>query len=575
MNQNTHTKLWSAENTTSKTPYNRKLRILWLSNPKQGLNQAKLALENSNTLPVVLWVVSNKARAILWNTDNPVSEIFESSTLLVRDDDMLSSLLEENGLHIEVDDIFNFERDWYSFSHTFIQSESESYDGLNNYDEELPLMSCLKINGKAIDETMEILGEAWFKRLEKSLWALMAYTNHDYTMHRFWIVLEQDSGGIDTSLNERIQWNIPWGNSELTAAIFHRDLLDEMQESGIDIYSSIQHQASVFLGEINKIPNLELQKFWITLLKYPLFSLVNPEDNSTDSWKIIESLKTDFPKLNLDPTRWGKAIHRENATLLLWGSTTEVNIPIRNLRKIVHTWLQEADPEIEKKLVRYIAESQWWQGVHKTWNDLDKLSLVEQGGVNSRTSDEVLDQIIAYFSAKKVLFEVLAQYQVNSWHILYRNDIEQIYDNVMRHQNTEYFDVDDTTKISEMLTQWYENDASSIILSLNEEDLIASYVHNAIRLQNVYFEASQRWCNLWTTIQRDWYKKNNEEIMRRLIELEEKVIDDDSLEYFEDQLWRVVERNKKNHKWERFQLERFENYDMRPLIEKVESRLAA
>jgi len=211
----------------------------------------------------------------------------------------------------------------FNFSHWFTRNNTIQIDQKT--------INTIWIDFSAINETKRNIWEWSFKEFEQALGGLFLYMNHDYTMHQLWLNTKKNniSNPIDKTLlkyisMERLSLRVKSNTTEICAAIFHKDILEEVQWLGYPIYEKIIQYARIMCNSISNFNDANIRKYWINILRYVLFPSIKPNH------PYIVELQEQYPDINLTPSRWWAAIHTPYIT-----TKKDKKIDITELRKTV------------------------------------------------------------------------------------------------------------------------------------------------------------------------------------------------------------------------------------------------
>lgn len=387
----------TSENTEVK--HIQSIRICWLSDPERAIKRVKNSFWNGTHTANIVRRYSYEAFQILWWSYQWIRN-FSSSIVLIPS----WWPVEVNWLyHNWKNDLFWAEWFWYSFDHAFFLCK-EAWD---NFHAQNKIIWCIEIDEDAVWKTQEELWDKWFRRFEKSLGLLMSYMNHDATTHRFWLISGNDNTGWNSLFwgylwfrkdNPRDTINgskyNPW---ELAAASFHRDMFEEIDELWVPLKASVLKHSRVLLNFISQIQNEELKKYWISVIKYPLFSLINPD------WEESQSLREEFPNISLKPTQWWKLIHKQEKQCSIDGKENElIPVPLREIRKIMMPYYYRQKWDVATPLARIIAKK-WWYPYPKNWPDLNKMKRARDVNLPECTNEKTIKDTENYISFKQIM----------------------------------------------------------------------------------------------------------------------------------------------------------------------------
>jgi len=376
-----------------KPTWSKRLRLLGLSDPDKWLRDAQAVMDSPHNVRDVLRHTKWNINDILWtwwSFEN--SWVFSSSTLLLNDSHSDSETLTWYWFEDRVPPIL---QKWYGyrFSHGFVSNNDST-----------KVLSAVMIDERAINELQynEWITESEFRNFEKSLWALFSYANHDYTMHGMWLVTSDTPEKINDFISsnfypEAKSGAIKW---EILSWMFHKDVIAELWDSWHPIFQSIEKHSRIVLNVINKITDVQLRRYWLQVLKYPLFSLIGLkseekninldmafnwwniskeyikaiffknmylEDKNYRSRKskhydesdILSRLKRDYPNIDLSYSKWWSDMTPTQVTFC-W-----VEFPMRSFRKHLMQALREDNLWI---FMKYILEN---------WVDKEDISFPE------------------------------------------------------------------------------------------------------------------------------------------------------------------------------------------------------
>jgi len=254
-------------------------------------------------------------------------------------------------------------------------------------------MSCFEIDVDAVQDTQEVLSEKDFKRFEKALWLLFSIANHDTTTHAYWVIAEwwrRDYLNDLLGLNLWFQYksdSLNIDSWEIAAAAFHRDMFEEIDELWVErlpLRRTILNNAVIVLEYISRLKNNSLRKYWETILKYPLFSLINPES------KDVQQLRSKYPAIELKSTRWGQIIHRnENHCSVSPRIEQTITVSLREIREVMmncyRTWAEAGDT-----LADSFAEK-WGYPQPQDLDDLERMMRARKFWLPLETDEETLE----------------------------------------------------------------------------------------------------------------------------------------------------------------------------------------
>ena len=525
----------------------RKLRILGLSNPEKWIQQAKQALTSQNSLYHSIRVAKKDVCDILWNIDNPYRAGFEQPVMLIRQDEETDKMMKDQGIRCSRNTgLFNRSVWWYSFSHKFVSLTW------------LPQsLATVHIGGKAIDSSISELWVKWFRTLEKALWTLYTYTNHDYTMHRNGLAIRDDIW-VNNIISNRVNLSF-WkaGKQEIASALFHRDMIDEAQERGMKIYESIEKQAMLALTQIDKIQDDQLKRYWLMVVKYPLFSLVDPttpedDTDSSSSQQIVNRLRQAFPSLNLISTQWGKEVHRKTLDIKInyYFRPQYQDISVRDLRQIFMKWLRNHDHKTERILVSRLAELWWYPKSINSWLGIGLAAECRWMWISEDSTEEYVEDYKKYKDMETKLKNI--RRQVGEYMRGHAGEyIRRIY-NVCQRLILKGFHFEGFDDIPwwEILKPFY----IGMLQHIKNIDLMSSWLGELCEIEDIINEAIKLWYDT-SMIQQDFHSIINEKILQELRKYEEHW----DAEYLELLIQQYKKRNE-TKKWEKHNLEEFENY---------------
>ena len=354
----------------------RKLRLLGLSDPQKWIKDIERTLWHRNTLHDAVRLTQKDTLGILvWEEKTEHGDMEAPVALLRSDTEIKWDKFFESGS--------NFERKWwwYDFAHRFLWKDAV---GVKDR------IWSVRIDWSAVDETQKQIWEEQFRVLEKALGSLLVYWGHDNTAHVHGLGLywwyEDPSLWVNLFLNTYVdRTGMPsFANvTELMSAIFHRDMVEEMWEEGHPIMKSVESNLKKYLWEVYKITDKNLQDYWLSVVKYPMFSLIHSEDESPDS--IISNLKSDFPTLDLSATEWWDACHFKNISLIIDDKWNTYDMPVRELRKIIIPWLRSRRNNLDNDIALYVAEKIWYSNV-SSWDDILRISKARQIWMSDKVS---------------------------------------------------------------------------------------------------------------------------------------------------------------------------------------------
>lgn len=369
-------------NSPESVVWRKNIRILGLSDPDTALKNALKVCTSPDNIRDVMRLTWWDVHAILWEQWEWRSYgDFSSSTMILND--ACDSEVFSRYWFVELTRPFSQIWSWYRFWHSFIMPHTTNM-----------ALSTVHIDARAIDQLrfQEWLSEDAFKAFEKSLWALFSYANHDYTIHKSWLIAavtdENINGFIRSNYHpENKSESIKW---EILSWLFHKDIVAELWESWHPIFHSIEKNTRLILDVISKISDEKLKKYYLQVLKYPLFSLIGSEldtpsninldtllhrwdvsfktltnffqdyfikwsknfTKNKDSSSILDNgesilwrLKKDYPNIDLDYRKWWEDMSHTSITFC------DVDFPVREFRKNLMKAFQEDKLEI---FVRYI-----------------------------------------------------------------------------------------------------------------------------------------------------------------------------------------------------------------------------
>jgi len=584
----------------------RNLRILGLSDREQWLKNANKCLHSNWNLPRAIRFTHSNALNVLGDLSKPIDEYFEAPVLLVtqdRDESNMDIKMFNHGLvYSRNEDLFDTSVWGYSFSHRFIKlRKGEGYT-----------LSSIHIDEYAIHDTIDAIWIESFKKLEKSLWALYLYANHDYSMHRYGMWLSYDPLAINNIFKDYFENNLPkwiaW-STELCSAMFHRDMLEDMSEKGLPIYESIEKQARVTLGEIEKLENPELKKYWMMVIKYPLFSIIDPTEQSIwdkmleqgnesseiaglmnllkpselevsddalrSSDSIAVRLRKEFPDLNLKATAWWKAVHQKNAIFDIWLDGEKQYIAVRKLREIAMDWLRSQDEGTEQKLAQKIASLAWYTWEIDSWNDLYRISKARNLWLSDDTSSEYIRDLDSYHNTLADL-RIMIQPIEELWEDFYGLNILSLRKTVLD-LTAKWFDFSEFDEIDGtlILEAWFKRRIELKVreYSIHNYDITLRY---AFDIEELVDKGISLWCDESKICYENWYTRNNTDIIKKLESLEKMILEKD-WKYFHEMhdFLRDVNKINYNKLWRNYDLWRFENYDIWELKSKMKPSSSA
>ncbi len=314
--------------------------ILGLSNPEKWLVDAKEALNSSHGFRDVLSTISSSANddidKILWEEScyELSNEIFDPRIALLSTWKRYNYALKNNGISEQGKGYFlETKMNNFLLSHGFIRSRY--------WWSKKTQINTTWIDGAAIERTIKELWSESFEQIEKWLADLLLYMNHDYTIHQLWLNTKKDGvvNPIDIILLDHIDTNIlsnaiKPGTTEICAAMFHKDILEEANSLGYPVYKNIIRAAVQICERVKDIDDKNLKKYWNNLLRYSLFPSINPD------YPEIKQLQEKYPELVLTPNRWSNAIHTPYIISKTWSK-----VSVHELRKAVINDLNDTIPQ--------------------------------------------------------------------------------------------------------------------------------------------------------------------------------------------------------------------------------------
>jgi hypothetical protein len=357
------------QSSTSSDSYNSQyipsMRICWLSSPDVATDKIRQSFNNWDHVRNLISKYSQDSCDILWWKSPEWVNDYSSTTVL-----MQGGVIDSDtpGIYQEgLNDLFSRELYWYSFRHYFLSNQKHVVQKKRKF------IPCVEIDSLTIFNSIDELWIKDFKKFEKSLGLLMSIMSHDASTHRVWVTAREDKTWwnllfwdyiwynqeiLDTPLSQQVnQW-------EIVAAAFHRDMFEEIDELWIPLKQSVMKHANIILTYIDQIKNKDLQKYWISVLKYPLFSLLNP------SWEEIEQLRNKFPSVSLNSTDWWNMVHQQKLECnISWESKQKIEVSLRDVRRIMMGYYYSQTDWVEVPLAKLVAQ-QWGYREPKNWMDL-------------------------------------------------------------------------------------------------------------------------------------------------------------------------------------------------------------
>lgn len=300
------------------------LRCMWLSDPEKWISQALHSFENHHAVFHVAQKINSEASSIMWWDLHEGYAPYASQVLLLPSNFNLYQKDSLNRIMIHgVPFPFRVSQK-YHFSHGL----SEKVWG------DKSIIASYFFDPKAIKETIEGLWIQKFQEFEKQLANLALFSNHDYTMHR---------QGIYNNFFEKYIWEVfdcpelnIWGNTEMLAAIFHKDLLSQWDEKGLSIvektYTSIEGLAKMLVS----LDNAKLQSYWMNILKYFMYSIIWADDTK------LEQISQLYPSLNFSQTSWGEIVNQNSISFSIEGIKYELEV--RKAREHIMKSLRSRSP---------------------------------------------------------------------------------------------------------------------------------------------------------------------------------------------------------------------------------------
>jgi len=294
----------------------------WLQNAYKTLNQEpkfRETLENikpwaNNDIDNILWVESCH--------DIPCN-IFDPRIAVLSTQKRDKKLLRYYHINEQWKDYLETTSAWYNFGHWFIRT--------TQHERNKKELNTAWIDFWVIKTTIQSIWKENFRELEQAIWNLFLYMNHDYSIHQLWLNTKIDEivHPIDIILQKHIDmWILSlWvknDTTEIIAAIFHKDLLEQFQTLGYGISENIIASAQSICKYIDQIDKPHIKKYWNNILKYTLFASISPDHTA------ILEIKSQYPNIDLNPNRWWIAIHTPEII-----SKSGEKIWIRELRDVV------------------------------------------------------------------------------------------------------------------------------------------------------------------------------------------------------------------------------------------------
>lgn len=358
----------------------RSLRILGLSDPDRAAKKIKKSFGYGEHVRNLCSRLHDNALNVLWWESPIVVSKFTSTLALIP----TGTFLKSHDLEYDGKEIFEQSYGWwYSFRHFFLKSPQTK----KTY------MACAEVCQVVIIKTQKELGDEIFWKLEKSLWLLMSIMNHDTTTHRYGLISWIDSTGWNAIFNylwfdqsEKSMFRrLPYiNNGEFAAAAFHRDIFEELDKMGLPLKKTIIKNTLKFLEIVSHIWDERLRSYWINVMKYPLFSLLDPQ------WKEVQSIRDQFPEFPLKPTRWWKVVHRKyNNCKISLSSEETIQVSLREIRKIMMSHYQTQTPGVAIPLAKLIAQEGKYPEP-ETWSDLQRMEKTRECWIDINASDETI-----------------------------------------------------------------------------------------------------------------------------------------------------------------------------------------
>jgi hypothetical protein len=329
------------------------IRILWLSNPEAAVENIFQSVSSWGQIRAIISRFSSEAYEILgWDTPQRQNWYSSSTALLptnyVQDMQWLKFI---NNIY------FQKLYAWYIFDHTFlIISQKDTKDNAR-------FIWCIQIDSNAISQSQEEIWKKLFKQLEKSLWILFCCMNHDPTTHNFWMALDSDTTWCNRILEnelwfkewitEKKKWVNWFSSQELASATFHRDMFEHIDELWIPLKEILLKHTRIILEIMSQFNNPRLSEYFNKVIKYPLFSLINPESD------IIHELRNQYHEFDLEATEWAKLIHRTKISCsVIWEYGKQSwTIDIRTIRQSMMPFYHSQKRWIDRVLPKILEEN--------------------------------------------------------------------------------------------------------------------------------------------------------------------------------------------------------------------------